>query len=142
VLQFDERDTELYYDLITINQCESLSSAGYADGDALPTCEGAVVIAELSGSYDGASEPSEYYISDTGLMEVRFTSDELVNAGGFSARWKSSSTGPCTAPCECRTLRDAAGTFGDGSGGNDYQNDADCMWKIISPSKSPVSVSA
>ena len=139
VLKFSEMDVEADYDFVIINECSGLAYDS-TDPAALPTCQDPVQIAELSGYISSDSLASAYYTSSTGIMEVRLTSDQSITSDGFSASWELSATEPftCTAPCACGQFAQEEGSFSDGSGGESYSNNADCRWKILSPSRQSV----
>lgn len=79
-LTFDYFNTELDYDFITIYQCQS--------EDCITRTE----IDRLSG--DQVQNNTEYY-SQSGLLQIVFSSDETVTARGFVARW-STEADPCS----------------------------------------------
>jgi hypothetical protein len=116
-------------------------SATYTDyTNSLPTCQDPVTVAVVSGYDTGDALKSMYHSSSTGIMEVQFTSDGSTNSDGFAARWELRAVAPmsCSKPCDCREFVLPQGIFSDGSGDAKYSNDADCLWKILSPSSLPV----
>lgn len=82
-------------------------------------------VANLSGTlrYDQTVSTS------TGMVLIRFTSDEEVNAAGWTATWSASAAPPPSPSpppsggfCVSRTVVGGSGTITDGSGSSDYRN--------------------
>ena len=69
---FSSFNTESGYDYVTISTCAS------AD------CSSRAQVARLSGS---SVNSSDVFTSDTGFLELRFTSDSSVVRSGFEAEW-------------------------------------------------------
>jgi Zn-dependent metalloprotease len=77
--------------------------------------------------------------SGIGAMCIRFTSDNTVTAGGWSANYQAFGTNPY---CDGGTsLSSPSGSFSDGSGGNNYGNNYGCYWFIAPPCASSVTLS-
>lgn len=65
--------TENNYDFVTVSQCTSSA------------CSSTTELAKLSGTLSSSTTRT----STTGYMLVTFTSDTIVDGGGFSATWTS-----------------------------------------------------
>jgi Zn-dependent metalloprotease len=76
--------------------------------------------------------------STNGALLVRFMSDYVTNANGWSATYSSSGTAYCDGGS---LLTSATGSFNDGSGANDYGNNQECYWLIAPPCASSVTLS-
>jgi hypothetical protein len=72
-LTFSEFATEECCDVVHVSQCNDLS------------CSMQQSLGELRGTYPAPRN----FTSMSGIMMVRFTSDESVTAGGFAASWTS-----------------------------------------------------
>jgi len=95
-------------------------------GDSVIVYNGSTTSAPRLGAFSGSSLPPTL-TSTGGSMLVRLISNASGNAAGFVATYTS------TAPTFCggtQLLTASSGTITDGSGANDYQNDADCRWVI------------
>lgn len=82
----------------------------------------------LLSTYSGTTIPSDITVN-SGSALVEFTSNNTVNSAG----WEASYTSTQPAPVYCsgaNTLTSPVGSFDDGSGANDYNNDANCSWTI------------
>lgn len=74
-----------------------------------------------------------------GAMCVKFTSDNMITAGGWSADYI---TYGFTPSCEGGTvLSSTTGSFNDGSGGSNYGNNQFCYWGIAPPCATSVTLS-
>jgi len=72
-------------------------------------------------------------------MCIRFTSDNIITAGGWSADYQAFGTNPyCDGGT---TLSSPTGSFSDGSGGSNYGNNYGCYWFIAPPCASSVTLS-
>ena len=139
-LNFPTFSTELGYDFVTINECQSLTwrdSSG--QGLAVPICLQPMTIAQLSGDDflledEIQSRPlhNARFSSLSGIMEVKFESDYMITDLGFVASWKPGDFGSrvCTSPCQCGLVSGVEGMLEDGSKTERYQNDASCEWTI------------
>ena len=93
--------------------------------------DGADDSAPLLATFTGFAIPANV-TSSGGSMYVRFTSDNIINASGWSATYTSSNAPPVY--CSGTTiLTGPVGFFDDGSGLNNYNPDSDCSW-LIQPS--------
>ncbi|MES2593470.1 MAG: CUB domain-containing protein [Bacteroidota bacterium] len=84
--------------------------------------------ATLTGSYSGNTVPAAITIN-SGYMLVEFTSNNTTTAPG----WAASYTSTLPPPVYCSgsvNFTAPAGSFDDGSGTDNYGNDADCSWFI------------
>jgi hypothetical protein len=93
--------------------------------------DGSSTSAKLLGKYSGSTLPSALTSSGSSLL-IHFKSDGSLNKAGWEATYTmnfptSSSSGSCSGTT---TLTSSTGTFSDGSGSSDYQDDADCKWLI------------
>lgn len=108
-LNFTRFATEITFDVVTIYDGPTTSST-------------------LLGTYSGINLPPTINSSGGSLL-VRFTSDFTSNDRGFEANYVSSNSF-CLPN---RTLTNASGTFTDGSGANNYENNSNCSWLIQPP---------
>ena len=77
--------------------------------------------------------------SGVGAMCIRFTSDDMKTAGGWSANYQAYGNTPsCGGGL---VLSTPTGTFTDGSGTSDYGNNQQCYWFISPPCASSVTLS-
>lgn len=90
-LSFSFFDLQRDYDFVSINEI---------------TSSGSVVKALATGLTGTGPGTSQKYTSNTGYMQVRFTSDETVTGYGFVAAWIIHT--PCTA-CPAGTFSEKAG---------------------------------
>lgn len=123
-LNFDEFDLE------------PASVDGQSIFDAVEVYDGTSVNAPLLGRFSGINLPPSL-TSSGASMYVRFYSDEAVTASGWSAYYTSTYTDYCSGS---NTLTAPSGSFSDGSGGNDYNNNADCYWLIQPPNASSINL--
>lgn len=89
------------------------------------------------GTFSGSSLPPPI-TSTGGEMLVVFTSNNTISAPGWSASYTSTGSAYCSGTTNLTAL---AGTFSDGSGSNNYQNNADCKWLIQPPGATSVTLS-
>ena len=95
----------------------------------------------LLGSFSGSTIPSPI-ISTTGQMLVIFYSDAYYTSGGWDASYTSSGGGNGTPYCNGLTdLTASSGSFSDGSGVDNYNNNSNCSWYIHPVNASSVSLS-
>ncbi|MFN5209330.1 MAG: CUB domain-containing protein [Bacteroidota bacterium] len=109
-ITFTAFDTEASYDFVTI----------YSGTDTTGI---------LLGSYSGSTLPPTITVP-TGSAYIRFTSDYIVNAAGFSLNYTSTTAPPANFCSGNQTLTTAAGTITDGSGTSNYGNNSNCSWLI------------
>lgn len=77
--------------------------------------------------------------STGGAICIRFSSDEDINATGWSVNYTSTGITPT---CNGLTiLSSPTGTFDDGSGSGNYGNNQNCYWYIAPPCASSVTLS-
>jgi len=77
--------------------------------------------------------------SGVGAMCIKFKSDNIVSAGGWSANYQANVNMPS---CGGGTiLSNPTDSFNDGSGGSNYGNNQDCYWFISPPCASSVTLS-
>ena len=105
-LHFTTFDTELNYDGVLVYD-------GTNDTDPLLL------------SWSGNTIPPDV-TSTSGALFVNFISDNIINAGGFSATYSCVAT-QCTGTTN---ISSCSGTLSDGSGNQNYQNNLSCGWKI------------
>jgi len=76
--------------------------------------------------------------SSTGVMLVVFISDYSINLQGFTANYTSLGSAYCNGTTNLNSSDYA--TFTDGSNGNNYCNNQDCMWLIQPPQATTVTL--
>lgn len=106
----------------------SFQSFNLLPGDSVIIYDGATISSPRLGAYSGTSLPPNL-TSSGGAMLVRLKTNGSGTAAGFQATYT------VQAPTLCggtQLLTQSSGTFSDGSGSNNYRNDADCRW-IIRP---------
>jgi M6 family metalloprotease-like protein len=110
----------------------SLSSlATQISTDIIRVYDGTSNTASLLGSYSGTNNLNSL-TSTGGSMFVEFTTDASIVDAGWDATYTSSNSG---AGCSgSTTLTANSGSFSDGSGANDYDNNQFCSWLIQPPS--------
>jgi hypothetical protein len=108
---------------ITLN---FLDFATELDYDTLFLYDGGNTNWPLLGAFTGTTLPPTL-TSTNGRMFLRFKSDELVTAAGFRAVYTTNLVNQCSSST---TLSAPSGTFGDGSGAANYQNNVECRWLI------------
>ena len=101
------------------------------NADYLKVYDGTSAGAPLIGVLSGLAVMHTVY-GTSGAIYVQFTTNSSVTSAGWSAFYTSSSGGGTSGtPCSgTSTLTTASGTFSDGSGSNDYGDNADCQWLI------------
>jgi Zn-dependent metalloprotease/PKD repeat protein len=104
--------------------------------------DGIIVYDDINGTnqlavFTGTTIPASI-TSNTGTMLVRFISDFVTTAQGFTANYTSTGSAYCSGTT---TLNSADwGTFTDGSGTNNYCNNMDCRWLIQPPQATSVTL--
>lgn len=92
----------------------------------------------LVASYSGNSLPPQTVVSGNGIsVFVEFVTNGTVNAAGWDASYTASQSVTCGGTT---TLTAANGSFDDGSGSQNYNNNLNCSW-LIQPSGSPAVIS-
>jgi hypothetical protein len=110
----------------------TFQSFNLLSGDFVYVYDGSTTSAPLLGTFSGNTLPAPV-TSSGGVMLVRFVSDGSGTADGFVASYTSTLNVPCYGT---QTVSGASGTITDGSGPNNYQDNADCKWIITAPSGS------
>lgn len=105
---------------------EPLSTDGFTIYDAVEVFDGVNVNSPLLGRFAGNSLPNSI-TSTSGNMFVKFYTDMSETKAGWTANYTSTTNNYCTGNV---TLTAPAGTFNDGSGANQYGNNAECSWLI------------
>eukprot|EP00798_Chlamydomonas_sp_ICE-L_P016534 gene16534-22762_t len=105
-LNFSSINTEHHYDLVTVR-----------DGRGL--------LGILSGSGSAVTETS--FSTDTGSIEIEFTSDEDIESSGFTATYSTTSVSPtkipsCTSAANPHLLKATLSTFSNGG---------ECSWALV-----------
>lgn len=104
----------------------SFQSFNLLAGDSVIIYDGATTTAPRLGAYSGSSLPPNR-TSSSGAMLVRLKTNGSGTAAGFQATYTAQVPGSCGGT---QMLSQSSGTISDGSGPNDYRNDADCRWVI------------
>jgi Zn-dependent metalloprotease len=104
--------------------------------------DGIIIYDDLAGTNQlavltGTSIPSAV-TSTTGKMLVVFVSDYSTTLQGFTANYSSTGSAHCTGTTNLNTSDN--GTITDGSGGNNYCNNQNCMWLIQPPQATTVTL--
>ncbi len=97
--------------------------------DSLYVYDGSDVTAPLLGVFNGTTLPVAL-TSTSNRLFVRFVSDAIDHASGWQAEYHSTFPSYCSGTV---TLTDPVGSFSDGSGEKNYNNNAICKWKIVPP---------
>ena len=97
-----------------------------SSNDIVKVYDGANTTDPLLGTFSGSSIPSS--VSSTGdKMLVTFTTNSNTTSSGWKASYTSSLPVYCSGT---DNLTNASGSFGDGSGVNNYNNSTLCRWDI------------
>ncbi len=94
----------------------------------------------LLGSFSGNNLPPSITVP-SGNAFIRFTSDYIVNAAGFSLNYTSTTAPPASFCSGNQTLTTPTGTITDGSGNSNYGNNSNCSWLIQPAGATSVSIS-
>ncbi len=105
-----------------LNTEENADFVRIYDGD--PN-NGGVLLHEFSGN---EYNPSESFISYTGVAYVTFQTNGSVTAPGWKLRFTAKRNTTCTSG----SFEEPSGSFSDGSEEDEYASDANCRW-IIAP---------
>ncbi len=116
---------------------ESPSTDGLSIYDAVEVYDGTSTSATLLGRFSGSNLPPSI-TSTGGSMYIRFFSDNSVSDSGWSANYTSTTPNYCSG---VTTLTSSTGSFTDGSGTNNYGNNASCKWLIQPTGATTVSLS-
>ncbi|MFZ4107163.1 CUB domain-containing protein [Flavobacterium sp.] len=96
--------------------------------------------ANLIIEFSGTSIPSTVTTNlGIGAMCVKYTTDSTTNYSGWTANYNSIITTPACSGLT--TITNPTGTFGDGSGANNYTNNQKCYWYISPPCATSVTLS-
>jgi hypothetical protein len=90
----------------------------------------------LLGVYSGTTIPP-MVTSSGGKMFLRFKTDGSNESKGWTAEYHSVYPDYCHG---ITTLTSAIGSFSDGSGDNNYNNNANCKWKIQPPNADTITL--
>jgi len=111
---------------ITLNFSQFATETDY---DYVDVYDGNSTSATRIGHFSGSSIPSSV-TATSGSMFVRFTSDDSQMYQGWATNYSVSTPSYCNG---LTTLTANSGSFTDGSGSNNYNNNTDCQW-LIQPS--------
>lgn len=100
--------------------------------DIVSVYDGPTQSDRLLGQFSGLNLPSELTTSQ-GQALVIFSTDASVTYPGWSLQYETTTGGSTNACSGLRELTEPAGTFSDGSGPADYDNNLDCRWLISPP---------
>jgi Zn-dependent metalloprotease len=127
---------------VTLNftefELEEVSTDGRIFYDAVEVYNGTTTSAPLLGRFAGNNLPPQI-TSTGGSMLVRFITDLEVNKKGFSAYYTSTQNPYCNGQTSVLTSQN--GSFGDGSGTNNYANNSTCSWLIQPPNAASITLS-
>ena len=108
---------------------ESPSEDGNTIYDYVEIFEGSNSSGTLLGRFTGNEIPKAV-TANSNSMYIQFISDYSVTSQGFSGYYTTTTTNYCSGTT---TLTSQSGSLDDGSGNNDYGNNAECYW-LIQPS--------
>ncbi len=103
-----------------------------SNNDEVKIYDGTDATGTLLATYSGNSIPSNV-TANSGSMFVEFTTNGSITAAGWDASYTSTSNQSCSG---VTTFTTNSGSFDDGSGTSNYDNDLNCGW-LIQPSSSP-----
>jgi subtilisin family serine protease len=106
--------------------------------DYVKVYDGATTSATLLGTFSGSTIPANL-TSTGGSMLIEFITNSSVTSSGWAASYVSLGAG--TYCIGTTTLTAPSGSFSDGSGSNDYGDNADCKWVIKPTNASTVTLS-
>jgi len=98
-----------------------------SNNDVVTVYDGPTTTSPVLGVFSGNTLPGEV-ISTSNRMLVTFTTDGSNNAPGWQAQYIATYPNYCSGTT---TLTDPSGSFGDGSGPNNCNNNINCKWKIL-----------
>lgn len=113
----------------------------YNCSDKIIIYDGSDTSATVLGTFCGNANltPPAGVTSTGGSMLVRFTSDGSYNNGGWEVSYTSTTAPPVY--CSGSTyLTQPSGTFEDGSGSDNYSDNANCIWYIEPLNASSISL--
>ncbi|TCK67238.1 putative secreted protein (Por secretion system target) [Winogradskyella wandonensis] len=88
------------------------------------------------GTYTGNTIPPTI-TANSGTAFVKFTSNNVTTTEGWAISYTSDGIEPCFGTT---TLTDNTGTVSDGSGADNYGNNANCSWLIQPPNATSITV--
>ena len=98
------------------------------DADSLTIYDGEDENATIIGSFSGTEIPTKL-LSSTSQLYITFTTNESTTSKGWKLSYESVENEPITG-CGETILTDGSGSFSDGSGILNYENNLDCSWLI------------
>ena len=98
-----------------------------AINDTVTVYDGTTINAPLLGRFSGNTIPPNV-TSTSNAMYVQFKSNATISGPGFDASYITNS--PSTPCSGSTTLTAASGSFSDGSGASNYNNNQNCSWLI------------
>jgi hypothetical protein len=104
--------------------------------DILTIYDGDTTAAPVLGTFSGSNIPNDITSSGNKML-VTFQSDDAVTSLGWLVSFTSEIPVYCSG---LQTLTAVSDTFSDGSGPRDYHNGTTCMWKIIPPDATSVTL--
>lgn len=120
---------------VTLSFSSFNTEAGY---DGVIVFNGNNTSAPVLLNWSGNGVPSNV-TANSGQMLVVFVSDYIVTFPGFNASYTSTGSAYCSGQTVLNSSD--AGSFTDGSGGNNYCNNMNCSWLIQPPQATSVSLS-
>lgn len=108
-----------------------------ASGDYVNVFAGDETSTNLLATYDMDNLPSSKIKSPAGAMTIRFHTDGQNVADGWKVDFKSVYCNPNGAV----TLTEPSGSFGDGSKSCQYNDNANCQWKISPADATQITIS-
>jgi len=97
--------------------------------DVVTVYDGPTSSSPVLGAFSGNTLPAEV-VSSSNKMLVTFTTNGTTNATGWQAQYVASFPAYCSGTT---TMTEPTGSFSDGSGENNCNNNILCKWKIIPP---------
>lgn len=114
---------------------ELASSDGYFY-DFVEVYDGSSTLSPLLGRFTGNNIPPSIS-SSNGSMLIRFSSDLEVVGQGWSAYYTSTQNEYCSSTT---ILTSPSGSLTDGSGFNQYANNANCFWLVQPPNANTITL--
>jgi hypothetical protein len=99
------------------------------NSDIVTVYDGPTITSPVLGVFSGNTLPG-LLISSTSRMLVTFTTNGTTNSSGWQAEYFATFPTYCSGTT---TFTDPSGSFGDGSGSNNCNNNINCKWKILPP---------
>jgi len=107
-----------------------------AANDVVTVYDGPTTSDSVLGTFSGSTLPAQ--ISSTGdKMLVRFTTNSSVQSTGWMASFESVLSRYCQSLAEFTA---PSGSFSDGSGASDYNNNTACRWRISPPGATGITI--